>query len=205
METHEALFWDYDEQTEKIDCHLCPQNCHIKNNNLGLCQARKNIDNNLYTLNYGVVTSIAIDPIEKKPLYHYKPRSQILSVGTFGCNMKCLFCQNYTISQNQIQGEYYEPVDLLNLIRNVDNNIGIAFTYNEPFIWYEYIYDCCKLIKKSGINKDIILVTNGYMNPKPLEKLLPFIDAMNIDLKSFNNKTYETLCKASLNPVLETI
>ena len=132
-------------------------------------------------------------------------RKNILSVGTFGCNMSCSFCQNYEISQQVQKSEYIETDKLINIIETLNDNIGIAFTYNEPFMWYEYIYDVVKKIK--GRNKDIstVLVTNGYVNKKPLEKILPYIDAMNIDLKGYTNKYYNNICGAKLEPVLDTI
>ena len=195
----------YDKKEDSIRCKLCPHNCILKENKFGVCNVRT-VENNIgVSINYGEVTSANIDPIEKKPLYHYKPGENILSVGTFGCNMSCSFCQNYEISQQVPKSEYIDPDKLIDIIKTVNDNIGIAFTYNEPFMWYEYIYDVCKKIK--GRNKDIstVLVTNGYVNKEPLEKILPYIDAMNIDLKGYTNKYYNNICGAKLEPVLETI
>ncbi|QVK19540.1 AmmeMemoRadiSam system radical SAM enzyme [Mycoplasmatota bacterium] len=192
-------------ENNKIRCQLCPQFCLISEGQLGLCQTRKNIDQQLFAINYGETTSIALDPIEKKPLYHFKPGSKILSIGTFGCNMKCSFCQNYQISQIRAKSDYIKCDELLRLVDTVENNIGIAFTYNEPFMWYEYIYDMALNMKAKENDKSIVMVTNGYINPKPLEKLLPFIDALNIDLKAFDSRFYREICKADLEPVLKTI
>ena len=141
----------------------------------------------------------------KKPLYHYKPGTSILSLGTFGCNLRCSYCQNYTISQQKVLTRYFEPESIPELIKQFDNNIGIAFTYNEPFIWYEYVYDVAKITKENNPDTAVVLVTNGYVNPEPLEKLLPYLDALNIDLKSFREETYRKLCKSDLEPVLNTI
>ena len=195
----------YDKKEDSIRCKLCPHNCILKENKFGVCNVRT-VENNIgIAINYGEVTSANIDPIAKKPLCHYKPGKNILSVGTFGCNMSCSFCQNYEISQQVQKSEYIETDKLINIIETLNDNIGIAFTYNEPFMWYEYIYDVVKKIK--GRNKDIstVLVTNGYVNKKPLEKILPYIDAMNIDLKGYTNKYYNNICGAKLEPVLDTI
>ena len=156
-------------------------------------------------INYGEVTSVNVDPIEKKPLYHFKPGKDILSIGTFGCNMSCSFCQNHEISQNKPPTEFIDIDKLISLIINIPNNVGIAFTYNEPFMWYEYIYDVAKKIKEYDKNISIVLVTNGFVNKEPLEQILPFIDAMNIDLKGFTKQYYNEVCGATIDSVLETI
>lgn len=197
------MFWEV--ENNKIRCHLCPQFCLISEGQLGICQTRKNVNQQLLVINYGEMTSIALDPIEKKPLYHYKPGQMILSLGTFGCNMKCSFCQNYQISQDRAQSDFGSCDELFKLVESVENNIGIAFTYNEPFMWYEYIYDTVLKMKAKKTDKSIVIVTNGYVNPKPLEKILPYIDALNIDLKAYNSSFYHKVCKANLEPVLKTI
>ena len=138
----------YDKKEDSIRCKLCHHNCILKENKFGVCNVRT-VENNIgVAINYGEVTSANIDPIEKKPLYHYKPGKNILSVGTFGCNMSCSFCQNYEISQQVSKSEYIDPDKLIDIIKTVNDNIGIAFTYNEPFMWYEYIYDVCKKNKR---------------------------------------------------------
>ena len=195
----------YNMDGNHIRCKLCPHNCLLSENKFGACSVRTVKNNVPVAINYGEVTSAHVDPIEKKPLYHFKPGKDILSVGTFGCNMKCSFCQNYEISQNKPATEFIEIDKLINLIINIPNNVGIAFTYNEPFMWYEYIYDVAKRIKEYDKNISVVLVTNGYVNKEPLEKILPFIDAMNIDLKGFTNRYYNDICKANIQPVLETI
>jgi len=156
-------------------------------------------------INYGEVTSMGVDPIEKKPLYHFKPSKDILSIGSFGCNMTCSFCQNYEISQGRPQTEYISIEKLIDMIPSIENNVGVAFTYNEPFMWYEYIYDAAKRIKENNSNTSVVVVTNGYINEEPLMKLLPYVDAMNIDLKGYTNRYYNKICGAKLEPVLETI
>lgn len=202
-----AMFYDKLEDT-KVHCKLCPHNCIIGDGELGKCNVRKNIDGELFTLNFEEVTSIAVDPIEKKPLHFYKPGSSILSVGSFGCNFKCSFCQNYTIAQIEEHKGTSHSIGverLVNQIMEQNDSIGIAFTYNEPSIWYEYVYEVSKFLKKQDPNKDVVLVTNGFINEEPLRKLLPYIDAMNIDLKGFNNRYYSEICGGRLEPVLKTI
>ncbi len=187
---------------DKVQCELCPHFCLIEPDKIGICKVRKNIKGRLYSLNYAKISSLALDPIEKKPLYHFHSGEYILSVGTSGCNLKCLFCQNWSISQEtpdlkQISSEF--------LVQEAKSNdsFGIAYTYNEPFIWYEFVFDTARLAKENGLRN--VLVTNGFINPKPLKDMLQFIDAMNIDLKSIGNNFYKDYCKASLKPVLETI
>lgn len=195
----------YKEEGNCIKCHLCPHNCFLSEGKYGVCKLRTVKNNIPIVTNYGEITSANVDPIEKKPLYHFKPGMDILSVGTFGCNMSCSFCQNHEISQNKSSSEFIDIDKLINLIINIPNNEGIAFTYNEPFMWYEYVYDVAKKIKEYDKSISIILVTNGFVNKEPLEKILPFIDAMNIDLKGFTQKYYNEICGAKIEPVLETI
>lgn len=204
MSNHTAMFWTAD-NGGKVNCTLCPHNCKISLDSTGLCGVRKNIGGTLYAESYGKITSLALDPIEKKPLYHFEPGSKIVSVGSYGCNLKCGFCQNYEIAHKQAEYKYCPPefwVQNAQRIPKVYNNIGVAFTYNEPTIGYEYILDCAKLLKENG--QKVVLVTNGYLNRQPLENLLPYIDAMNIDLKGFTDEFYRKL-GGKLEPVKETI
>lgn len=199
----EAMF--YEKFKDKIHCFLCPHNCVIENGHFGKCNVRTHEDGKLFTINYGEITSASLDPIEKKPLYYFKPHSNIFSVGSFGCNFKCSFCQNYSISQYKAKSQYVSSESLVETILTMKDNIGVAFTYNDPSIWYEYVYDCAKLLKETNPSAVVVLVTNGYINEEPLKKLLPFVDAMNIDLKGFNNEYYKNLCGGSLEPVLKAI
>ncbi|WP_298840453.1 AmmeMemoRadiSam system radical SAM enzyme [Clostridium sp.] len=199
----EALF--YEKIGGDVNCKLCPHNCFIVDGEFGKCNVRVNHEGILYTTNYGEITSMAQDPIEKKPLYHFKPGSNILSVGSFGCNFSCGFCQNHIISQGRPRSEYLSPEKLVEVYEDLEDNIGVAFTYNEPSIWYEYVYQSSKLLKEKIKDISIVLVTNGYINEEPIKKLLPYVDAMNIDLKSFNNEYYSGTCGGSLLPVLSTI
>ncbi len=197
----EAEFYEKKENNN-IQCKLCPHNCLIKEGESGICRIRKNKEGTLYTENYGEISSIGVDPIEKKPLYHFHPSKGILSIGTYGCNFKCLFCQNYTISQKDPPTTYHTSEEIIKQAKN-RNTIGIAYTYSEPMVWYEYVYETAVKAHEEGLKN--VLVSNGYLNPNPLEKLTPYIDAANIDLKSFNNEFYKKLCGGTLQPVLDTI
>lgn len=198
----EALFYRKLNETT-LECLLCPHFCHIRDGQRGLCGVRVNKGSKLYTSNYGNISSLALDPVEKKPLYHFHPGTQILSVGTIGCNFACHFCQNWGISKNLSAPTEFMPCADLIAEASQAHSFGIAYTYNEPFIWYEYVYEAAQLAKKAGL--DNVLVTNGFVNNDPLERILPFIDAMNIDLKSIREEFYEKICHGRLAPVLETI
>lgn len=195
----------YEKLKDKIHCYLCPHNCLIGKDGTGKCGVRKHEAGELYSLNYGEVTSISLDPIEKKPLLHFKPGTNILSVGSFGCNFTCDFCQNYSISQYKAPSRYLPKEKLIEIALTTENNIGLAFTYNEPSIWYEYVYDCSKLLKETKKDSSVAIISNGYISEEPLKQLLPYVDAMNIDLKSYNDKYYKNICGGSLKPVLKTI
>lgn len=180
----------------KIKCPICPNNCMLSEGQVGLCRARMNKDGKIICENYGKLTSIAPDPIEKKPLYRFFPGKMILSVGSYGCNLRCPFCQNHEISMadDDKVGTYQTPPDCLvdmALSMKDRNNIGIAYTYNEPLISYEYVMDCSVLAREKGLKN--VLVTNGYVCREPLNNLLPYIDAMNIDLKAFNEDFYRKI------------
>ena len=188
---------------DRVHCHLCPYECRIPSGGKGACGVRKNIDGILYSLVYGKTTGMALDPVEKKPLYRFHPGEYILSLGTRGCNLHCEFCQNWHVSQevdgpmeNVTSGEVVEKAKEL-------HSFGIAYTYNEPFIWYEFVLDTAKLARQNGLKN--VLVTNGFVNRDPLEEMLPYIDAMNIDLKAFDEDFYVKVCKGRLKPVLDVI
>ncbi len=197
----EALFYTKLED-QKIRCELCPHNCVILPDNIGICRARKNISGVLYAINYGETISISIDPMEKKPLYHFHPNKSILSIGPNSCNFSCKFCQNYQSSQFEVPTTTITPGKLLDLCK-LHLCDFVAFTYTEPTTWFEFILDSSKLLKENGIKT--VMVTNGFINQEPLKELLTYIDAMNIDLKAFDEKFYKTICNGTLQPVLETI
>jgi len=200
----QALFYE-NLENNKVRCRLCPHGCVLAEGATGLCRSRSNIGGHLYSLNYACVASIALDPIEKKPLHHFHPGSKILSVGTFGCNFRCRFCQNWTIAQRDAQTVRIIPKELAELAASYTDrgNIGVAFTYNEPSIWVEYILDAARFVKEKGLVN--VMVTNGFISREPLEQLLPLIDAMNIDLKAFTQGFYKKYCKGSLDEVMKTI
>lgn len=186
----------------KVKCSLCPNYCVISENRYGRCLGRKNIGGQLFAVNYGEVVSYAIDPMEKKPLYHFYPGREIFSVATYGCNLLCPFCQNWEISQNRVSAVYLEPEELINIVLREQCEF-IAYTYTEPLIWFEYLLDVMKLAKKKNIKN--VLVTNGMINEEPLKELLPYVSAMNIDLKSIKEEFYKDFIKGSLKTVLRTI
>ena len=199
--SREALFFEKKEEN-KVFCQLCPHHCLIPEGKSGICKARVNRGGKLYTENYGQISSLAIDPIEKKPLYHFYPGSQILSIGTFGCNFSCPYCQNWHISQEKPFLQEIIPEETVELARN-HGTIGIAYTYSEPSVWFEYVRDTAELARKEGLQN--VIVSNGYISKEALEELLPYLDGANIDLKSFSEDFYRKLCRGRLQPVLENI
>ncbi|MEO0094743.1 MAG: AmmeMemoRadiSam system radical SAM enzyme [candidate division WOR-3 bacterium] len=185
-----------------VQCRLCPHQCKILPGKKGICRARINEDNKLWAIDYGETTSIALDPIEKKPLYHFYPGSQILSIACNSCNMKCPFCQNWEISQVEVNTEYLSPEMLVKIYKE-HPSLGVSYTYTEPLMWFEYLFDAAKLIRENGGKN--VLVTNGLINEEPLRELLPLIDAMNIDLKSINPDIYKKKLGGDLDTVKRTI
>ncbi len=183
-------------------CKLCPAHCRFREGRRGICGARFMKDGKLVTDNYGEAVTLAVDPIEKKPLYHFFPTSTIFSTGANGCNFKCLNCQNWSISQQKVDTEYVAPEQMADTAGRY-NSIGVAFTYTEPMIWFEYIRDTAPLLKERGLKT--VLVSNGYIDPEPLEELLPLVDAMNIDLKGIRPEFYRHVCKGKLEPILHNL
>ncbi|MDD3652744.1 MAG: AmmeMemoRadiSam system radical SAM enzyme [Desulfotomaculaceae bacterium] len=203
---HEALY--YEKKERKLTaCRLCPKLCTIREGKSGFCRVRHNLEGTLFATNYGQVTAFGLDPIEKKPLYHFCPGSAILSVGTVGCNLRCGFCQNWSIAHGNPKTTDLTPVKLVELARlQIErgyDNIGIAYTYSEPLIWYEFVLDTARMAQAAGLKN--VLVTNGYVNETPLRELLPYIDAMNIDVKGFTDEYYHDSCKGRLEPVVRTV
>ena len=188
----EAQFWE--SKKDNIKCTLCPRFCILSEGQTGFCKVRKNIDGKLFSLNYGKIVSNAIDPIEKKPLFHFEPGSQCLSLATVGCNFACKHCQNSDISQDfdEVIGEDLSPEEVVKMA--LDNNVkGIAYTYVEPTIFFEYAYDTMKLAKRAGLYN--IWVSNGYTSPEVIQKMSKLLDAVNVDLKG-NSKFYKEVCGA---------
>lgn len=181
----------------KKTCGLCPHRCALEEGQTGFCRARQNRDGQIVSINYGKVTALALDPIEKKPLRHFYAGKNILSVGSFGCNLRCPYCQNYAISmadEAQAISCYMSPEELVACaLEQIPNgNIGIAYTYNEPLVGYEYVRDCAILAREKNLKN--VVVTNGCIAEEAFQSLLPWIDAWNIDLKGFQNDSYQQLC-----------
>ena len=188
-----------------VECQLCPHHCRIVNGKTGVCRSRRNEDGVLVSEVYGKPCSLAIDPIEKKPLYHFHPGTQCLSIACTGCNFRCLNCQNHEISQvSPDDVNHYElsPDEVVALCRK-HHCPGIAYTYTEPLTYIEYVTDTARLAHENGLWN--ILVTAGYVCQEPLKDLLPYLDAANIDLKSFSDSIYQRISGGHLKPVLDTI
>lgn len=188
-----------------LQCLLCPHFCKISEGKSGICNVRMNTGAEIKLLTYGIISSLAIDPIEKKPLYHFYPGKSIFSIGSYGCNLKCDFCQNHSISQAKLlyNNQKTDPKEIVKKAKAIENNIGIAFTYNEPVIWLEYIIDVSEIARNEGLKT--VLVSNGYINPYPLSEIIAVTDAFNIDLKAFNQTFYKKLTGGDLNPVKESL
>lgn len=183
----------------KTKCQVCMHHCALEPGQVGMCRARKNEGGKIICGNYGCITSLALDPIEKKPLHNFHPGSRILSVGSYGCNLRCPFCQNHEISMTDgrnFDAEHISPRQLADMAlmwkeQKKTGNIGIAYTYNEPLVGWEFVRDTAKLVREYGMLN--VLVTNGTASQKVLEELLPWINAMNIDLKGFREEYYRKL------------
>jgi len=203
----EALLWDHLDGT-RIQCRLCAHGCSISESKFGICGVRQNIHGILYTLVYGQTIAANIDPVEKKPLYHFLPGTMSYSIATIGCNFKCGFCQNWQISQASMKdGQVFSrhPMMPEQVVAEAKKNNcrSISYTYTEPTIYFEYALDTAKLARKAGLYN--IFVTNGYMTRQSLEMIKPYLDAANVDLKSFRDASYKKNCQARLQPVLDTI
>ncbi len=194
-----GLYWERSEEAG-IQCRLCPHMCLIMPGRHGRCRVRFNRDGQLDIPFYGHVSSVAVDPIEKKPLYHFFPASSILSVGFVGCSFRCPFCQNFSISQstNQTSNQILPPEQLVGMAVERDS-FGLAYTYSEPIVHLEYVLDCARLAHKHGLKN--VLVSNGFVNAEPAEELLSVLDAANIDLKSFNSDFYKSEIGGDLEAV----
>lgn len=195
----------YEPVDQGVRCRLCPKGCFIGEGQSGFCRVRKNMGGRLYTQNYAACTAMALDPIEKKPLYHFYPGSAILSLGTWGCNFSCQFCQNWQIAQATPEFREVTPLEAVRLAADCrkQGNIGIAYTYSEPSVWFEYVLDTAVEVNKAGMKN--VLITNGFIEEEPLKEALPYLDAMNIDVKAFTETYYKKVCAGSLEHVKKTV
>jgi pyruvate formate lyase activating enzyme len=184
----------------RIRCDLCPHGCTLADGATGMCRVRQARDGALHALSYGHLTSVSMDPVEKKPLHHFHPGREILSIGGWGCNLACSFCQNWGISQKmEAVGAAIEPAEVV-AMAEAQHSFGIAYTYNEPLVGLEYVLDCARLARERGLKN--VLVTNGYAMPEPAAEALSVTDAINLDIKSMDPSFYRSLCKGTLEPVL---
>ena len=203
----EAMFYD-SLPNQNVICSLCHHRCQVAPSKFGVCGVRQNKEGKLYTHVYGEIIAAHVDPIEKKPLYHFLPGTTSFSIATVGCNFRCPFCQNWQISQNSKRKDegLADQAQLPDEIVKAAMKQGcqsISFTYTEPTIYFEYAYETAKLANKEGLGN--VFVTNGYMTPEALETINPFLDACNVDLKSFSEGFYKEMCQAHLEPVLDSI
>ncbi|MBS2098058.1 AmmeMemoRadiSam system radical SAM enzyme [Carboxylicivirga linearis] len=195
----------YVSRNKEVTCLLCPHACTLSNGQRGKCQVRRNVEGKLISESYGNVSALHVDPIEKKPLYHFHPGSKSFSISTNGCVLSCLNCQNWQISQRGIDikpDEYLHPEGVVKMAVDTDCK-SIAYTYTDPVVFYEYMIDMARVAQTHGLKN--VLISSGYLNTKPLKELIPFIDAANIDLKCFDDQLYRKLNGATLKPVLQAL
>jgi len=198
---HEALF--YVEKPPGVQCLLCPHYCRLHNGEAGICGVRRERGGRLYTENYGLCAAKALDPMEKKPLYHFYPGRKILSLGTLGCNLQCGFCQNWHLARRSpaVETARVTPAEVVAMLEQSQayRPVGVAYTYSEPGMWFEFVLDTSRAVREHGYKN--VLVTNGFLNREPLLQLLPLIDAFNIDVKSFRDDFYRKICGGRLKEV----
>ncbi len=203
---HKAMLWE-PLAGKKAHCYLCAHHCRISEGDFGFCGMRQNTEGELFTFAYGTVIAGHVDPIEKKPFYHFLPGSRAFSIATIGCNFRCGFCQNWTISQSSkkdggTEGSPLTPEEAVR--RALENDCrSISYTYTEPTIFFEYAYDTARIAREKGLYNNF--VTNGYMTKQAVEKIAPYLDAANVDLKFFSDASYREMCKGTLGPVLDSI
>jgi len=200
----EAAFYRELDRNE-VECRLCPRDCLLRPGEIGDCQVKVNVKGTLYSLVYSKPCSLSVEPIEKAPLYHFRPGHTRLCVATVGCNLRCKYCQNWQISQakvDEVESYNFSPEQVVELA--LENDVeSICFTFSEPIVFYEYMYDIAKLAKQQGLMTSI--VSNGYINPKPFKELLQVLDAVKIDLKAFTEDFYEEVNLGELEPVLDSL
>lgn len=196
----------YTKEGDRVRCLLCPRRCLLGEGQRGFCGVRRVEQGELLAENYALCAALQRDPVEKKPLYHFYPGRSVLSLGTYGCNLHCSFCQNWSLARGRPGAgtAAITPAEVLAMMRRQGEAVaGVAYTYNEPSVWYEFVLETARLLNEEGYRN--ILVTNGYISREALQELLPYIDALNIDLKAFSDSFYKKYCRATLSPVLETV
>jgi pyruvate formate lyase activating enzyme len=203
--TADARFWDPVGKNNMVKCRLCPHGCTVADGQRGLCEVRENQAGKYKTLVYNRTVSMNIDPVEKKPLFHFLPGTKAFSIATAGCNFDCKFCQNWQISQarpENLDSQYFPPDKIVEQAKQTGSKT-IAYTYSEPTIYYEYMYDVAKLGKEQGLHS--VMISNGFMNEEPMRELCKQLFAVKIDLKAFTDKFYRETCSGELKPVLHTL
>lgn len=199
---YEASYW-HSTTDSAVVCDLCPTGCTLRAGRDGPCRTRGNREGRMVALSYGRVVASGLDPMEKKPLYHFLPGAPILSIAAAGCSLHCEFCQNWRLSQTtEAVGEAMTPEAVVALARR-HRSVGIAYTYSEPLVWFEFVRDTARLAREAGLVN--VIISNGYINPEPLADLIPWLDAANIDLKCMDERFYREICKGHLEPVLHTL
>ena len=203
-DAHPARWW-HEAGNKSVVCDLCPRHCHIPDGGHGFCSVRVNRAGTLYAQTYGHPVSVAIDPIEKKPLARFMPRTRTLSFGTFGCNLGCIFCQNDSLSRGRYEAQTAEFIPPEQIVEAAKRHgcPSISYTYNEPTVFAEYVFDIANMARKAGLKN--VLVSNGYIAPEAAALLYPLMDAANIDMKGFSEDFYRQMCSATLQPVLDSL
>jgi len=198
----EAAHW-HPGPEQTVVCALCPTGCTLREGRDGPCGTRGNRGGRMVPLRYGQIAAAGLDPMEKKPLYHFLPGAPILSVASAGCNLHCRFCQNWRLSQEpESRAEQVTPSEVVELARQ-RGSVGIAYTYSEPLVWFEFVRDTARAAREAGLVN--VIVSNGYLEAEPLAEMLPLLDAANIDLKCMDERFYRDICKGHLEPVLRSI
>jgi pyruvate formate lyase activating enzyme len=198
----EAAWWE-PASYGAVVCGLCPLRCRLRPERDAPCGTRGNRGGCMVPLQYGEVAACQVDPVEKKPLYHFHPGESILSIAARGCNLHCGFCQNWGLSQERGRGgRTTTPQDVVDLARR-EGSFAVAYTYSEPLVWFEFVRDCGRTVRAAGLKN--VVVTNGFLEPGPLDELIPLLDAANVDLKAMDDRFYRRVCKARLEPVLASI
>lgn len=199
----EAMFYEK-LKDKKVRCNLCPRRCVLAEGAVGFCRVRQNIDGVLYSLNYGKIAAMNVDPIEKKPFFHFLPGTKAFSIATAGCNLRCKFCQNWQISQRQPdENDTFIPPEKLVELAIKSGSSSIAYTYAEPIVFFEYMIDVAKIAREKGLKN--IVVTAGFINPEPLKYMLRYVDAVKVDFKGFNKEFYLKYTSGRVEPVLEAM